>query len=103
MDWVGRPEQTNMRLNNPRLTGSDDIRDLWNQQTPFAIDEKLRDHARGIFSEEIDVELDPRDQEPRGRVILEVHRPLRYARHAAGSTMGVKDPDSCARRPRPGE
>jgi polyketide cyclase/dehydrase/lipid transport protein/uncharacterized protein DUF4331 len=42
MDWVGRPEQTNMRLNNPRLTGADDIRDLWNQQTPFAIDEKLR-------------------------------------------------------------
>ena len=42
MDWVGRPENTNMRLNNPRLPGSDDIRDLWNQQTPFAIDEKLR-------------------------------------------------------------
>jgi hypothetical protein len=42
IDWVGRPENTNMRLNNPRLTGADDIRDLWNQQTPFAIDEKLR-------------------------------------------------------------
>ncbi|MEH2515666.1 hypothetical protein V1279_001239 [Bradyrhizobium sp. AZCC 1610] len=42
MDWVGRPENTNMRLNNPRLTGADDIRDLWNQQTPFAIDEKFR-------------------------------------------------------------
>jgi hypothetical protein len=42
MDWVGRPENTNMRLNNPRLTGADDVRDLWNQQTPFAIDEKLR-------------------------------------------------------------
>jgi hypothetical protein len=42
MDWVGRPEQTNFRLNNARLTGSDDLRDLWNQQTPFAIDEKLR-------------------------------------------------------------
>jgi hypothetical protein len=42
MDWVGRPEQTNVRLNNPGLTGADDIRDLWNQQTPFAIDEKLR-------------------------------------------------------------
>jgi hypothetical protein len=35
-DWVGRPEQTNMRLNNPALTGTDDVRDLWNQQTPFA-------------------------------------------------------------------
>jgi Polyketide cyclase / dehydrase and lipid transport/Domain of unknown function (DUF4331) len=36
-DWVGRPEQTNMRLNNPALKGTDDLRDLWNQQTPFAI------------------------------------------------------------------
>ena len=36
-DWVGRPEQTNMRLNNPILKGADDVRDLWNQQTPFAI------------------------------------------------------------------
>ena len=35
LDWVGRPEQTNVRLNNgPGLV---DIRDLWNQQTPFAI------------------------------------------------------------------
>ena len=37
IDWVGRPEQTNMRLNNPAMSGIDDIRDLWNQQTPFAI------------------------------------------------------------------
>jgi hypothetical protein len=42
IDWVGRPEQTNMRLNNGELKGADDIRDLWNQQIPFAIDEKLR-------------------------------------------------------------
>ena len=42
IDWVGRPEQTNMRLNNARMVGADDLRDLWNQQTPFAIDEKLR-------------------------------------------------------------
>ena len=42
MDWVGRPEQTNMRLNNGDVKGADDIRDLWNQQVPFAIDEKLR-------------------------------------------------------------
>lgn len=42
MDWVGRPEQTNVRLNNSGLKGADDLRDLWNQQTPFAIDEKLR-------------------------------------------------------------
>jgi hypothetical protein len=36
-DWVGRPEQTNIRLNNDALKEADDIRDLWNQQTPFAI------------------------------------------------------------------
>ena len=41
-DWVGRPEQTNMRLNNPAMKGVDDLRDLWNQQTPFAIAEGLR-------------------------------------------------------------
>jgi hypothetical protein len=41
-DWVGRPEQTNMRLNNPAMAGTDDLRDLWNQQTPFAIPEKLQ-------------------------------------------------------------
>ena len=42
IDWVGRPEQTNMRLNNAGVVGADDLRDLWNQQTPFAVDEKLR-------------------------------------------------------------
>jgi hypothetical protein len=41
-DWVGRPEQTNMRLNNPALAGTVDLRDLWNQQTPFAIAAELR-------------------------------------------------------------
>lgn len=41
-DWVGRPEQTNMRLNNPGIQGTDDLRDLWNQQTPFAIAEELK-------------------------------------------------------------
>ena len=41
-DWVGRPEQTNMRLNNGKLQGADDLRDLWNQQTPFAIAEELK-------------------------------------------------------------
>ena len=35
-DWVGRTEQTNVRLNNAGVKG-DDLRDLWNQQTPFAI------------------------------------------------------------------
>jgi hypothetical protein len=42
IDWVGRPEQTNMRLNNGEMKGANDIRDLWNQQVPFAIDEQLR-------------------------------------------------------------
>ena len=42
IDWVGRPEQTNMRLNNPRLKGVEDLRDLWNQQTPFAIADEHR-------------------------------------------------------------
>jgi hypothetical protein len=42
IDWVGRPEQTNVRLNNPGLFGVDDIRDLWNQQPPFAISNELQ-------------------------------------------------------------
>jgi hypothetical protein len=42
IDWVGRPEQTNMRLNNPAMTGADDLRDLWNQLTPFAIEEEYQ-------------------------------------------------------------
>jgi hypothetical protein len=42
IDWIGRPEQTNVRLNNPALMGVDDIRDLWNQQTPFAISRELQ-------------------------------------------------------------
>jgi hypothetical protein len=42
IDWVGRPEQTNVRLNNPGLSKADDVRDLWNQQTPFAIRPELQ-------------------------------------------------------------
>jgi hypothetical protein len=42
IDWIGRPEQTNMRLNNPAMSGIDDLRDLWNQQTPFAIPKELQ-------------------------------------------------------------
>ena len=42
IDWVGRPEQTNIRLNNPAMPRIDDVRDLWNQQTPFAIPKKLQ-------------------------------------------------------------
>ena len=36
IDWVGRPEQTNVRL-NVDIKDTVDLRDLWNQQTPFAI------------------------------------------------------------------
>jgi hypothetical protein len=42
IDWIGRPEQTNIRLNNPALSGVDDLRDLWNQQTPFAVQKELQ-------------------------------------------------------------
>jgi hypothetical protein len=42
IDWIGRPEQTNVRLNNPGLSVADDLRDLWNQQTPFAIPKELQ-------------------------------------------------------------
>ena len=42
IDWVGRPEQTNMRFNNPAMAGIVDLRDLWNQQTPFAIPKALQ-------------------------------------------------------------
>jgi hypothetical protein len=43
IDWIGRPEQTNVRLNNPGLSAAAaDLRDLWNQQTPFAISTALQ-------------------------------------------------------------
>jgi hypothetical protein len=42
IDWVGRPEQTNIRLSNPGLSGADDLRDLWNQQQPFALPQALQ-------------------------------------------------------------
>jgi Polyketide cyclase / dehydrase and lipid transport/Domain of unknown function (DUF4331) len=42
IDWIGRPEQTNVRLNNPGLSDADDLRDLWNQQMPFAVTKELQ-------------------------------------------------------------
>lgn len=42
IDWIGRPEQTNMLLDNKGMPDVDDIRDLWNQQTPFALAQELR-------------------------------------------------------------
>ena len=53
IDWVGRAEQTNVRLNNSQLQGVDDLRDLWNQQTPFAI----ADAARPLFLQRLKVSL----------------------------------------------
>ncbi len=38
-DWVGRPELTNFCLNG--VPDAPDLRDLWNQQTPFAVSEDL--------------------------------------------------------------
>lgn len=35
-DWVGRPEHSNFRLDNMRKPDEPDLRDLWNQETPFA-------------------------------------------------------------------
>src|SRR6202008_4421421 len=55
IDWIGRPEQTNVRLNNPGLSNADDLRDLWNQQTPFAISKALQPlflhRLKDIFSD----------------------------------------------------
>jgi hypothetical protein len=42
IDWIGRPEQTNMLLDNKGMGDVDDVRDLWNQQTPFALAQELR-------------------------------------------------------------
>jgi hypothetical protein len=42
IDWVGKPEQTNIRLDNPGLKDAIDLRDLWNQQKPFEITEELK-------------------------------------------------------------
>ena len=53
IDWVGRPEQTNMLLNNPGLPGIEDLRDIWNQQTPFAVADALRP----VFLERIKASL----------------------------------------------
>lgn len=59
-DWVGRPEQTNMRLNNGALKEVDDLRDLWNQQTPFAIAEEFKPTFRKRLTDSL-AEFDMRD------------------------------------------
>jgi Polyketide cyclase / dehydrase and lipid transport/Domain of unknown function (DUF4331) len=52
-DWVGRPEQTNVRLVG--ANGAVDIRDLWNQETPFAISESLSPLFRKRMAEAIQI------------------------------------------------
>ncbi len=52
-DWIGKPEQTNVRLNNPALAGTEDVRDLWNQQTPFAIAEEHKPLFRNRMMESL--------------------------------------------------
>jgi hypothetical protein len=59
-DWVGRPEQSNMRLNNPAMVGTDDLRDLWNQQTPFAMAAELQPLFRQRLTESLAI-WDKRD------------------------------------------
>ncbi len=59
-DWVGRPEQTNMRLNNGGLKDVDDLRDLWNQQTPFAISDEFKPAFRKRLVDSL-TEWDSRD------------------------------------------
>ena len=59
-DWVGKPEQTNMRLDNSALRDVDDLRDLWNQQTPFAIAEELKPLFRKRLMDSL-AEWDMRD------------------------------------------
>jgi hypothetical protein len=59
-DWVGRPEQTNMRLGNGALKGADDLRDVWNQQMPFAIAEELKPVFRKRLMDSL-AEWDMRD------------------------------------------
>jgi len=58
IDWVGRPEQTNMRLNNGGLVGTDDLRDLWNQQQPFAVNKALEP----LFLQRLEDSLENWDQ-----------------------------------------
>jgi hypothetical protein len=42
IDWIGRPSRPTSGSTIPGCLGVDDIRDLWNQQTPFAISTALQ-------------------------------------------------------------
>jgi hypothetical protein len=52
-DWVGRPEHTNVRLSGAQ--GALDIRDLWNQETPFALSEDLLPLFRKRLTEALQI------------------------------------------------
>jgi hypothetical protein len=52
-DWVGRPEHTNVRLVG--AAGTVDIRDLWNQETPFALSEALLPLFRKRLTEALQI------------------------------------------------
>jgi hypothetical protein len=47
-DWVGRPEQTNFILNV--IPDSVDLRDVWNQQTPF---QRMPDDVAPLFQKRL--------------------------------------------------
>jgi len=47
-DWIGRPEQTNFIIN--AIPNTVDLRDLWNQQTPF---EDFSEEVASIFKERL--------------------------------------------------
>ncbi len=76
-DWVGRPEQTNFLLNG--VAGAVDLRDLWNQETPFDLNPQTRPlyHHRLIDSlKNWDMKDDKVDWEP---AELEAHVNVRLA------------------------
>ncbi len=58
-DWVGRPEQTNFIMD--QVPGALDIRDLWNQETPFALNAERLPLYRQRLSESFQL-WDRKDQ-----------------------------------------
>jgi hypothetical protein len=60
-DWVGRPEHTNARLNE--VPNAPDLRDLWNQETPFAINAALLPVYRERLTRSLEL-WDMRDGKP---------------------------------------
>jgi hypothetical protein len=58
-DWVGRPEQTNFIMN--QVPDVLDIRDLWNQETPFALNAERLPLYRQRLTESLQL-WDKKDQ-----------------------------------------